>query len=236
MKYDYSVLTSFVFHRPTMSQEQPMTPFLLSLTVPQTGMTISFSDSLLYSIDQQCPKNSPWFLPSHRESNTDGTVVATIIVWVQHVSSWRVPIYSNINHLRMSSDSELAISSPARGLFMWRTSLPLPIKLLNGKDMLAVVLWRELQGVLIDCIPYCFCLSSNTPNMPSYHPSFHVQPGTPHLGWQSDTRTTTKKGTCYPIPPCQIWITNPSRFLQHGYSISTPASSSLDYSTTQERL
>ena len=213
-----------------MSQEQTTTTFLLSLTVPQAGMIISFSDSFLYFIDQQCPKNSPRFLPHQGESNTDGTVVvvATIIVWVQHVSSWRVPIYFNMNHFHMSLDSELAISSSTRGLFRWRISSQLPIKLLNGKNMLAALLWRELQGVSIDCIPYCFCLSNNTPNMPSYHPSFHVQPGTPHIGWQIDTRTLTKKGTCYPIPPCQIWIMNPSRFLQHGSIISTPVSSSLD--------
>ena len=109
---------------------------------------------------------------------------------------------------------------------------------LNCKQILAVLLllWRELQGILIDCIPYCLCLYSNTPDMMSYHLSLYVQPGTsPHLVWQSDTRTMTTKGTYYPIPPCQIWITNPPRLLQQGYIISTPASSSLDYSTTQEQ-
>ena len=70
---------------------------------------------------------------------------------------------------------------PSKDAYICLTKRVKDIIELNGKNTLAVLLWRGLQGVLIDCIPYCLYLpnTSNTLDMLSYHyhPSFHVQPG-----------------------------------------------------------
>ena len=52
---------------------------------------------------------------------------------------------------------------------------------LNCEHILAVLLllWRELQGILIDCIPYCLSLCSKPPDILSYHLSFYSHQGLP---------------------------------------------------------